>query len=118
MDQLKKKRRESLLLRELTPILQDIFRDESSLNAVFVTKIELSKNSGSCHVFVACMDRSKNVEEIIEILKLYAPSLRSAVSKILQGSYTPKVIFMHDKGKDKERDLDDVFHSLNLESKN
>lgn len=114
---IKKKRKEALITRMLTPLLQAEFRETAILRNFFVQKIELSKEEGLCNIFIfgsgSLEERSAAMRQII----LLAPSTRRALAQILKSRYTPEIRFLFDDGHEKIDRLNDVLLKVHLELK-
>lgn len=115
---IKKRRRESAILRGLTPVLHEVFRDYSELSSFYISKVELSAEGGLCNIFLACFE--DNVESIkvgMRIVKALAPPTRSALANLLKSNYTPEVCFRYDFNQEKVRSLNTVLEKISAEMK-
>lgn len=110
----KRERRKSLFLREITSLIQSISRDEAAVADVYVTQVDLSENSGICYVYFASYKEPGHAVflKALEVLKLYKPSIRSAIAGKIQSRYTPDFVFMFDKAKEKERRVNDLLNQV------
>ncbi len=101
----KRERRKSLFLRELTSLVQSIAEEEKAVADVYVTQVDLSANSGICYVYFAAYKEPGHEVflKALEVLKLYKPSIRKAIAGKIQARYTPDFVFLFDKAKEKER---------------
>ena len=114
---IKHAQKESLLMREISNLLIRISQDEPKLLELYVTRVKLSPDKGTCTVFLHCPQGLSQYEEKRPTLVLYKPSIRQALSKLLHGRYTPKITFMYDAELDKQRHIDDLIESLKKEGK-
>lgn len=111
----KKQRKESSLMRELTVPLQQAFNEQEATKGFYVTRIELSDGLGLCTIYLACMLKDKDVDAALRVIKGMAKSTRGAVAKLLEGRYTPEIVFTFDKHLDKIRELDDILARVSKE---
>lgn len=110
----KRERRKSLFLREITALVQELAIDEPAVAHVYVSNIDLSANTGICYIYFSSYKEPG--EEIfgkaLEFLKLYKPSMRKAFAARVQTRYAPDLVFMFDKAKEKERRVNDLLNKV------
>ena len=111
----KREQRQSYILRELGPVLRELFQDNEKLSSLFVTRVELSPNGTVCNIFFSTFEGGTEFETALETLKLFKPSIRKALSTILYGRRTPFVKFRYDAGQDKARRMHELFSQINEE---
>jgi ribosome-binding factor A len=111
---IKREQKKSQYFREISLLVQMLSQDEPSLRNVFVTRVELSPDSGICHVYFAMYVGEAPFKEALDVLKLYKPSLRSTLGQKVVARHTPDLVFHLDEAKEKERHI----HSLLDEIKN
>jgi ribosome-binding factor A len=99
----KREQKKSFLLREISALVQRVSADEPKLSSLFVTRVDLSKDTGVCYVYFSTHTDKKAFDEGLEILKLYKPSIRKALASIMSTRYVPDLVFRYDKAKEKER---------------
>ncbi len=109
---IKKAQKESLLLREISGLLLQAGMDDPRLQKVTVSRVSLSDDKGTCTVFFYTSQGKKAFEEILEILKLYKPSLRAALAKKIRGRYTPNLVFRFDDQIEKSEKMNALFQQL------
>ena len=114
---IKRAQRESFLFREIANLLLQVLRDEKELTSLSVTRAKLSPDGGLCTVFFYTQGGEKEFREKLQTLKLYKPSLRAALSKILHGRYTPELLFKYDESVDKQQKIELLFEQLKKEGK-
>ena len=111
---IKRERKKSLYFREISSLLQDLARDEKAVQGVYVTHVDLSPNSGILYIYFSTY--TEPGQEIFDaafpILKLYKPSLRKAFSHRVDARYTPELVFVYDKVKEKERRVVDLLEMV------
>jgi ribosome-binding factor A len=120
----KRERRKSLFLREITALVQELSSQEPFVANLYVSKVDISDNSGICYIYMTSFKEpgQEMFDQALPILKLYKPSIRKAFAQRVQTRYAPDLVFVYDKGKEKERRitelLDKVQTELNDESSN
>ena len=95
-DNVKKARKESLFLREISSLYQQASYNDPELPLITITKVELSSDKGLCKVFLYCTEGKEHFENILDRLILYKPSLRKALASRIDSRYTPDIIFTFD----------------------
>lgn len=113
----KHEQRKSFLLREVSSLIQKIAADEPSIAVIFVNRVELSADSGICYVYFATFTDKKAFDDAFELLKMYKPSMRHALSKQMHGRYVPNLVFLYDETKEKERRMNVLLNQIADESK-
>ena len=109
---IKKAQKESLLLREISGLLLQASMDDPRLQKVVVSRVSLSDDKGSCNVFFYTAQGKQGFEELLEVLKLYKPSLRAALAKKIRARYTPNLIFRFDDQIEKSEKMNALFEQL------
>ena len=92
----KKARKESLFLREISSLYLQASYDDPQLPLITITNVELSSDKGLCKVFFYCPEGKEHFETILDRLILYKPSLRKALASRIDSRYTPDIIFTFD----------------------
>lgn len=93
---IKRAQKESALLKIISNLFLVTIRDDSRIQDIFVNRVELSPDKGSCYVYFYSVKGEAYFKEMLEILKLYKPSLRKAIATTMQSRYTPELIFKFD----------------------
>lgn len=106
---IKKSQRESLLLRAIAHLFQQTALDDSRLSSIFVNRVELSPDKGCCTVYFYTADGKQKFKELLEVLKLYKPSLRKALADSLKTRYTPELVFRFDEQFEKTLHIEKLF---------
>jgi len=115
--EIKRARKESLLLKEISNFFLRIAQDEPKLQSLYISRVQLSTDYGICFVFFHTAEGKAAFEEKLPLLILYKPSLRSAIAKAIRGRYTPNLIFKYDEVFDKQKKVDDLIEKLKTEGK-
>ena len=79
---------------------------DDMLKNLFVNRVSLSDNKGLCTVYFYTVKGEEYFNELINILKLYKPSLRKALATTIKGRYTPELVFEFDKPFEKQNRLE------------
>ncbi len=94
--EIKKLRREATLERSVATALGDLLLQIPALNGLFIVDLKMSKKSGLCIISVASIDLDAQEEKVLSILSKIKGQVRTVISKTLQGSWTPDVVFRFD----------------------
>ena len=115
--EIRKAQRESYFYREISSLFLRITIDEPRLNGLYINKVSLSSDGGTCVVLCLATNGKAEFEEKLPILILYKPSLRSALAKTSHGRYTPNLIFRYDEGQEKTDKINRLIDKLKDEGK-
>ncbi|HSC25395.1 MAG TPA: ribosome-binding factor A [Candidatus Babeliales bacterium] len=115
--EIKKAQKESYFYREISNFFLQITLDEPRLTGLYINKISLSSDGGSCTVLFLASHGKTEFEEKLPILILYKPSLRSALAKTSHGRYTPNLIFRYDESYEKTEKINLLIDRLKNEGK-
>ncbi|MBX9830729.1 ribosome-binding factor A [Candidatus Babeliales bacterium] len=118
----KKEQKKSFLLREISTLVHALGREEPDVAAVFITRVELSADNGICYIYFAAYPDPK-VEDFkaaaqamfnkaLDRLKLYKPSMRTALAKVMHGKYTPSLIFLFDEKQEKVLKINELLDKV------
>lgn len=113
---IKQSQRETQLLREISQLLLETALDDSRLTGVFINRVKLSPDSGICTVYFYSRNGEEHFNQVLDILKLYRPSLRKALAERINRRYTPDLIFKYDTQFDKQQKLEELFEKIKDES--
>jgi ribosome-binding factor A len=102
--EIKREKKKSLFFRELSQIISLIANEEEPVQKVYVTKVDFSDDYGILYVYLSTVETfSEEVfERALGILKLYKPSIRKELATRLNPRYTPDIIFLYDKHREKQ----------------
>lgn len=93
---IKRAQKASLLLQTIAPLISQAMQDNKNLNGLFVNRVELSPDKGTCYVLFYCLQGEDEFNKKLPELILYKPSLRAALARQINGRYTPEIIFKYD----------------------
>ncbi|KKP29294.1 MAG: Ribosome-binding factor A [candidate division TM6 bacterium GW2011_GWF2_30_66] len=102
----KRAKRESLIKKELSKLFLDIKQTDRNLDDIYITNVELSSNKSSAHVLFFSEKGEEFFNEKLNFIILYKPSVRKALSQILNSKYTPNIIFQYDKTLEKQAKIE------------
>src|SRR3990167_11146157 len=114
---IKRAQKESYFFREIANFFMQIAMDDSRLSGIYINKVSLSPEGGTCAVLFLSPDGKEDFEKKLPILILYKPSLRAALAKISQGRYTPNLVFRYDEGHEKTEKINSLIDRLKKEGK-
>lgn len=103
---IKRAQKESLLLREISTMFHSITMEDNRLLPLFVNRVELSTDKGWVTIYFYTLDGYEKFAELLEILKLYKPSMRKALSQGVRGRYVPDLRFEYDSKFEKQQRLE------------
>lgn len=115
--EIKHAQKESFLAQEISQFLVRIIQDDSRLQGIYVSRVRLSPDKGTCLVYMHTSGGPDEFETKFPILVLYKPSMRASLSKVLGGRYTPQIKFVYDAAVDKTRHIDDLIDNLKRDGK-
>jgi len=106
---IKRSQRESLLMRTIAQLFQQTAMDDSRLSAVFVNRVQLSADKGCCTVYFYSTGGKEKFDEVLDILRVYKPSVRKALATTLNSRYTPELVFKFDEQFEKTLHIEKLF---------
>jgi ribosome-binding factor A len=110
----KREQRQTLIFRQLAPLLQELFNDQAELELLSLSRIELSADGSICTLLFAATN-AQTFEKHKRIIELYKPSIRKAVASILQSKKTPYLRFEYDKGLEHVRHINNLLEKIKSE---
>jgi len=114
--QIKRDRKKSFILKEVSSLFHKISIDEPRLINLFITRIELSRDGGICYVYFSTHTTEDAFYEGLDILKLYKPSMRKALAEAMHSRYVPNLVFKYDSSKEKERRVTSLLNEIQQEA--
>jgi ribosome-binding factor A len=112
---IKKGRKESLLLREISKLLLQTSLDDERLRGLFVTHVVLSNDKGVCFVYFYSEGGEQDFQKKLEILTLYKPSMRKAIAQKVESRYVPELVFKYDAQFEKQKRVEEIIEKLKEE---
>ena len=115
--EIRKAQKESYFYQEISKLFLQITMDESRLSGLFINRVHLSPDGGTCVVLFLAANGRAEFEEKLPILVLYKPSMRTALAKTSRGRYTPNLIFRYDEDHEKVEKINRLLDTLKAEGK-
>lgn len=112
--EIKHAQKESLFYRALSEIYMNLTIEVPELAGIFINKIVLSKDKGTCTILFFCLDQQK-FEDAFHTLILYKPSMRKSLSQKISSRYTPQIRFAYDKKCERQQNLEAALHEVSKE---
>lgn len=114
---IKRAQKEKMLFRVIANLFSQASIDDPRILGVEMTRVELSPSKGHCTVYFYCPEGVEFFNEKLQILKLYKPSLRAALSKEIASRYTPEIAFRFDALYEKQQHMEKVLNKVSEELK-
>ena len=96
VNEIKRAQKASQLMRIICTLFSDATRDDTRLNGVMISRVELSPDKSTCYIFFYSPEGEEAFRTVLQHIVLYKPSLRAAISKQIPSRYTPELIFKFD----------------------
>lgn len=119
----KRERKKSMYLRELSTFIDSIAQEQPAVREIYLSRLELSADGGICYLYFATITAvdpenagiKERFDKAFEILKLYKPSLRKALAQGLQARYTPDLMFLFDEKREKIDRINELLDQVQQE---
>ncbi len=111
----RQKRVANLIKEELGRLIIETFQDSSS-GLVTVTRVSMSKDLKSAHVYLSILGESPK-QEILDLMNHRRSYLRKAVASKIKLKYNPMLIFSLDTSIEFEERIQKVLDALNKNGK-
>ena len=109
---IKRNQKQSLLLREISQLIQQASLDDIALNAFSISRVELSDDKGCCYIYFFSELGKENFKDFTEKLRLYKPSIRAALAKKVAGRRVPEIAFRYDEKFAKIKEIETLIESV------
>jgi len=103
---IKKAQKESMFLREISKMFHSVSMEDNRLFGLFVNRVEISTNKSVCTIFFYTTEGFEKYKELLEILKLYKPSMRKSLANEIKTRYVPEIQFEYDAKFEKQQRLE------------
>ncbi len=113
---IKQSQREKQLLHSVAELFRQAALDDSRLEGIFPHRVQLSPDGKIATVFFYTPGGEAAFDKILEVLKLYRPSLRKALAEQLNRRYTPELMFKYDTLFEKHQALEELFEKIKADS--
>lgn len=114
---IKKKQKEHLILREVSQLFSQAAMDDPELQGISIIRVALSPDKGMCTVYFYSPDGKAGFDKCFDRLKLYKPSLRTALAHQIKSRYTPDLMFKYDEQFEKQAKIEALIDKLKDEGK-
>jgi len=111
---IKKERRKSLFLREISNIVYMISQNEPLLASVFPSRVDLSEGEGVCLVYFSAPSEEDFLKSL-DVLKKYKGQIRTAIAQAKQSRYTPELVFKYDHILEKTQKIEALLNKAKEE---
>jgi ribosome-binding factor A len=116
--EIKQAQRESFLLREISTSFLKISRDEPRLAPLYVDHVQLSPDGSRCTAYLFSSQGGEELfQELMPLIILYKPSIRTALAKASSSKYVPQLIFAYAGQVEKQRRVEEIIETLKKEGK-
>lgn len=109
---IKRAQRESLLNKKLASLISTISLDDPRVAGIMLNRVQLSPDKGVATLYFYIPGGPEAFREKLEVLILYKPSIRSALSKLVPSRYTPDLVFKYDAQFEKEMHINQLLDTL------
>lgn len=108
MHEIKREKKKSLFMREISQMIQLIAESEPLVAKVYPTRLDFTNDYSACYVYLSTFGEFSETtfNEALEVLKLYKPSIRKELASRLNPRYTPDILFFYDNLKEKQSRID------------
>ncbi|HVX00867.1 MAG TPA: ribosome-binding factor A [Candidatus Babeliaceae bacterium] len=109
---IKRAQRESLILRYISQLFMQASLDDPRLQGFFINRVKLSSDRGTCYIYFYNARGKEYFAEMLDVLKLYKPSMRKALANALDSRYVPELIFTFDEQFEKQQKIESLLETL------
>jgi len=110
--ELKRSQKESLLKKELSKLFLEVKLNDPKFEGIFINKVQLSSDKSMVHVFFFTHEGYESFKELKPFLIMYKPSIRKALSQIIDARYTPEITFKYDKAFEKQCKIEQLLDKI------
>ena len=107
----------SLYLKEIADLFFAIVQDNPNLRDLYPNRVTFSNDMGVCYVFFYSPHGKVYFEEKLPLLKLFKPSLRTAIASRVDARRVPDFVFRYDEDFEKQKKVEDIIEKLKAEGK-
>lgn len=116
VQEIKRQQKKSQYLRVISQIIQPLINEERIVDPIYVSRVDLSKDTGICYVYFSSAgddsDKRVVVENALERLVLYKPSIRKSLANAIQARRIPDLMFLYDEHHEKERRINELLDKV------
>lgn len=108
---IKIERLQSLILRELTLILQREFHDEEIMSKIIIHEVKLTSDYSHCKIFYSALTADITKQDLEQLLSEANKSIRQSLASKLEVHKTPELIWQYDTLLENANKIDDLLKS-------
>ncbi len=112
---IKRAQQESLLFRSISELFTQTALDDPRLRDLFINRVRLTPDKSTCYVYFYSARGKEYFEQMLNILKLYKPSLRKAIAQKLQSRRAPDFVFSFDDQFEKQQKIEALIDKVKVE---
>ena len=114
---IRRAKKAALYLREISDLFFQTAQDNPDLALLYPNRVKFSSDTGICTVLFFSPNGKAYFEEKLPVLKLFKPSLRSAIAKRIHQRRVPDFIFQYDDEFEKHQKVDTLIEELKEKGK-
>lgn len=99
-------------MRLIAELVRQAAVDTPSIGTIFLTRVDLSQGKTLCRAYFYTPEGKEHFETVLEDLKLYKPSMRTAIAHNLQKRYAVDLLFCFDEQFEKTQRLESLFEKI------
>ncbi|MBN2267260.1 MAG: ribosome-binding factor A [Candidatus Babeliaceae bacterium] len=111
-DRIKRARKASLIRKTVAKLLANQALDDPQLQSLSISRVDFNVDQSICWIFFYSEQGEEHFNEKLEHLKLYKPSLRTAIAKEIPGKYVPEIVFRYDEQLKKQIAIEQLLDTL------
>ncbi|MEX0939813.1 MAG: ribosome-binding factor A [Candidatus Babeliales bacterium] len=108
----KRAQKERLLFREISQLFLHLTLDDARLREITLSRLSLSPDKSMCTIYFYTPQGESYFKDVLEILKLYKPSLRKAIAEKIDARYTPELRFTFDSHYEKQERFEQLMEKI------
>lgn len=97
-----------MLFREISTLIQQAALDDPDLTGIGASRVELSDDGSHCMVYFFSERGQEQFDRFLDKLKLYRPSMRTALAKRLSSRRVPQILFKYDVQFAKTKEVEEL----------
>src|SRR3989338_2127674 len=110
---IKRAQKISLLYKTITSLFTETIRDNTAIQGLYITRVELSPDKGMCIIYFYALEGGEEFfKDKFHELKLYKPSLRAALARYIPSRYTPDIMFKYDTQQNKVARIEELLSKV------
>lgn len=115
--EIKRHQKETQLLREISKLFWEASLENAGLRGLMINRVGLTPDKSICNVYFYVPGGKQEFDQRLDLLTLFKPSLRKALSHQLQFRRTPDIVFRFDDEFEKKERLEQLLDKVKDELK-